>query len=77
MLRRVVLVRNDVSEEDSASIIRVNRIGELGTMMEVLTSYETSFLTRVTRRNIPEGAILHSHRRENLNLTLFYEVYRF
>jgi hypothetical protein len=32
MLRRVALVRNDVSEELSASIIRVTRIGELGTL---------------------------------------------
>jgi hypothetical protein len=31
MLRRVALVRTDVSEERSASIIRVTRIGELGT----------------------------------------------
>jgi hypothetical protein len=31
MLRRVALVRTDVSEELSASIIRVIRIGELGT----------------------------------------------
>jgi hypothetical protein len=31
MLRRVALVRTDVSEELSASIIRVTRIGELGT----------------------------------------------
>jgi hypothetical protein len=31
MLRRVALVRTDVSEELSASIIRVTRIVELGT----------------------------------------------
>jgi hypothetical protein len=30
MLRRVTLVRTDVSEELSASFIRVTRIGELG-----------------------------------------------
>jgi hypothetical protein len=32
MLRRVALVRTDVSEELSASIIRVTGIGELGTL---------------------------------------------
>jgi hypothetical protein len=31
MLRCVALVRTDVSEELSASIIRVTRLGELGT----------------------------------------------
>jgi hypothetical protein len=31
MLHHVALVRTDVSEELSASIIRVTRIGELGT----------------------------------------------
>jgi hypothetical protein len=32
MLRRVALVRTDVSKELSASIIKVTRIGELGTL---------------------------------------------
>jgi hypothetical protein len=73
MLRRVALVRTDVSEKFCASFIRVTRIDELGTMLilvalmkETLSLSETSVLTRATRRNIPEDAILHIHRRENL-----------
>jgi hypothetical protein len=51
MLRRVALVGTDVSEERIASIIRVTRIGELGTLAVASN--------RSTLHNITEDDILH------------------
>jgi hypothetical protein len=63
MLCRVALVRTDVSEELSASIIRMTRIGELGTLAVNSDgcTHETLVLTRATQRNIPEDAILQDY----------------
>jgi hypothetical protein len=58
MLRRVALVRTDVLEGLSASIIRVTKIGALGTTLAVISNGRTRALTRATRRNIPEDDIL-------------------
>jgi hypothetical protein len=41
MLRRVALVRTDVSEEPSASFIRVARIGALGTTLAATSNRRT------------------------------------
>jgi hypothetical protein len=53
MLRRVVLVRTDVSEELSASFIRVTGIGELGTMLAVTSNRRTQYRFLVTASVVP------------------------
>jgi hypothetical protein len=77
MLRRVALVRTDLSEELSSSFISVRRLLVKASivpispilvtlMIEALSFYDASVLTRAAPRNITEDTILHSHRRENL-----------
>jgi hypothetical protein len=55
MLRRVALVRTEVSEELRASFIRVTRIGEVGTTLAV-TSNRRRLI--VTARVVPSSPIL-------------------
>jgi hypothetical protein len=47
MLKRVTFVRTDVSEELSASIIRVTRISELRTTLAVNTNRNTRLFTAI------------------------------
>jgi hypothetical protein len=75
MLHRVPFVRTDVSEELSASIIRVTRIGELRTLAVTSNRRTDSChpddggvkflrnvaLTRATRRNIPVRTSQETH----------------
>jgi hypothetical protein len=56
MLRRVILVRTEVSEELSASILRVTRIGELGTTLAVTSNRHT-----LRRNNSPQRASVASY----------------
>jgi hypothetical protein len=61
MLRRVVLVRTDVSEENSASIIRVTSIGELGTTLALISYYvflRSVFRLLVSVNIVPSSQIL-------------------
>jgi hypothetical protein len=65
MLSRVDLVRTDVWEERIANVDPSSPI-LVTLMVEAIHSSETSVLTRVRRRNVPEDGTVHSHRRENL-----------
>jgi hypothetical protein len=58
MLRRVDLVRTDVSEEPSASFIRVTRIGELGTTSAITTNRRTLRRLLVAASAVPSSPIL-------------------
>jgi hypothetical protein len=57
MLRLVALVRTDESEECSTSVIRVTRIGKLGTLA-VTSNRHMLVLTTATWRNVPDDGIL-------------------
>jgi hypothetical protein len=64
MLRRVTLVRTDVSEEPSASFIRVTRIGELGTTLMVFIRSVRQLLVTA---NVPSSQILVTLMKEALS----------
>jgi hypothetical protein len=67
LLRRVALVRTDISEEPGASFIRVTKIGELGTTQAATSNRRTLrryFLAAYWRR------LINSLRFQRLTLPL-------
>jgi hypothetical protein len=58
MLCRVALVRTDVSEEISASLIRVTKIGELETALAVTSNRRTLRRNSVTSQKTPFFGVL-------------------
>jgi hypothetical protein len=69
MLRRVALVRTDVSEELSASFIRVTRIGELGKTLAVTSNRRTlrrNTTLLVAASGVPSSLILVTLMKEAL-----------
>jgi hypothetical protein len=70
MLRRMALVRTDVSEEFSASFIRLTRIDELGTTLAVTSHRRTLRKVRrllVTASVVPSSPILVTLMKEALS----------
>jgi hypothetical protein len=65
MIRRVALVRTDVSEEPSASLIRVTRIGELGTTLAATSNRGTHALL-IAASVVPSSPILVTLMKEAL-----------
>jgi hypothetical protein len=61
MICRVALVRTDVSENLSASFIRVTRIGELGRTLDVTSN------RRIVRRLLVTASVLVTLMKEALN----------
>jgi hypothetical protein len=60
MLRRVALVRIDVSEEPGTSFIRVTKIGALGTT-QAATSNRRTLLRSIRRLLVAEDTILQHY----------------
>jgi hypothetical protein len=66
ILCRVALERTDVSEESSASVIRVSRMGELGTTLAVTSNRRSVHRLLVRASVVPSSPILATVMKETL-----------
>jgi hypothetical protein len=66
MLRRVALVRTDISEKYNASFIRVTSIGEIGTTVAVTSNRRTLRSNTNTASVLPRSTILVTLMKEEL-----------
>jgi hypothetical protein len=66
MLRRVALVRTDISEKLSASLITVTRIGELGTTLAVSSILRSVRRLLITASVVPSSLYLVTLMKEEL-----------
>jgi hypothetical protein len=60
MLRRVALVRTDFSEERRASIIRVTRIGEVGTALAATSNRRTLCISSQSASIVVKASVVPS-----------------
>jgi hypothetical protein len=74
MLRRVVLVRTDVSGELRASFIRVTRIGQLGTTLAATGNKSTQH--NISEDDILQNVTILTHHLQLVELKLFLNNFR-
>jgi hypothetical protein len=74
ILRRVALVRTDVSEELSASFIRVTRIGELGKTLDVTSIIPNSPILVILMKEALALFLVTSVKTANLTRVLLVSI---
>jgi hypothetical protein len=69
----VALVRTDVSEERSASFIRVTRLGELGTTLAATSNRRTLRRNTITSQKIPFFIVTAVKTSNLTTINVFYD----
>jgi hypothetical protein len=76
MLRSVALVRTDISEELSASFIKVTTVGELGTTLAVTSNRRALVFLRSVRRLLVTASVVPTSS-STILVTLMHEALNF